>query len=173
MAVGHPPKLKAIADTDKKTDEIDAEELSRLVWLGSVPESYVPTDEIRECRALVRSRISLLEERTSFTNKIHSLLLDNGITRQVKPLSVKGRAVLEELSLPAPWDGLLSSYLSVIDTLTDEIEQLDDRIEARAAGLDETKLIMSKIKDILSQSRTRIRLKISAETGECHLYLHY
>ena len=46
MSVGHPPKLKAIAQTDKKTDRVDAKELSRLLWLGSVPESYVPTDEM-------------------------------------------------------------------------------------------------------------------------------
>jgi transposase len=111
--------------------------------LGSVPESYVPTDEIRECRALVRGRISLLEERTTFANKLHSLLLDNGITRRVKPLSVNGREFLEELSLSVPWDGLLSSYLAVIDMLTEEIEQLDERIEDRAAVLDETQLLMT------------------------------
>jgi transposase len=161
VVVGHPPKLKAIAQTDKKTDRVDAKELSRLLWLGSVPESYVPTDEIRECRALVRGRISLLEERTSFANKIHSLLLDNGITRRVKPLNVKGRAFLEELSLSAPWDGLLSSYLSVIDTLTEEIEQLDERIEDRAAVLDETQLLMT-IPGISHYSA----LVIYAELGE-------
>lgn len=38
VVVGYPPKLKAIAETDKKTDEIDDEELSRLVWMGSVPD---------------------------------------------------------------------------------------------------------------------------------------
>jgi transposase len=141
--VGHPPKLKAIAHSDKKTDQVDAAELSRLLWLGSVPESYVPTDEIRECRSLVRGRISLLQERTSFANKIHSLLLDNGITRQVKPLSQKGQTFLEELSLPAPWDDLLTSYLSVIDTLTEEIDHLDKRIEERAEGLEETRLLMT------------------------------
>jgi len=161
VAVGHPPKLKAIAETDKKTDEIDAKELSRLVWMGSVPESYVPTDEIRECRALVRGRISLVEERTRFVNKIHSLLLDNGITRRVKPLSVTGREFLADLALPAPWDGLLSSYLSVIDTLTDEIDELDERIEARAAGLDETRLLMT-IPGIAHYSA----LVIYAEVGE-------
>ena len=161
VVVGHPPKLKAIARTDKKTDKVDAEELSRLLWLGSVPESYVPTDEIRECRALVRGRISLLEDRTSFANKIHSLLLDNGITQRVKPLSVKGRAFLEKLSLPAPWDELLSSYLAVIETLTAEIEQLDDRIEERAKGIRETQLLMT-IPGIAHYSA----LVIYAEIGE-------
>lgn len=143
VKVGHPPKLKAIAQSDKKTDQVDAKELSRLLWLGSVPESYVPTDEIRECRSLVRGRISLLQDRTSVANKIHSLLLDNGITRQVKPLSVSGREFLQELSLPAPWDGLLASYLAVIETLTDQIDQLDERIEKRAEGLRATRLLMT------------------------------
>jgi len=161
VVVGHPPKLEAIARTDKKTDQIDAKELSRLLWLGSVPESYVPTDEIRECRALVRGRISLQEERTRFTNKIHSILLDNGITRRVKPLSVRGREFLAELSLSAPWDGLLSSYLSVIDTLTEEIEQLNNRIEERAEEVRETQLLMT-IPGIAHYSA----LVIYAEIGE-------
>jgi transposase len=161
VVVGHPPKLKAIAQTDKKTDQIDAKELSRLLWLGSVPESYVPTGEIRECRALVRGRISLLEKRTSFANKIHALLLDNGITRKIKPLSVKGRAFLDELSLPAPWDGLLSSYLAMIDTLTEEIDQLDERIDKRAEELRETQLLMT-IPGIAHYSA----LVIYAEIGE-------
>jgi len=143
VKVGHPPKLKAIAQTDRKTDQIDAKELSRLLWLGSVPESYVPTDEIRECRSLVRGRISLLQERTKYANKIHSLLLDNGMTEEVKPLSTSGRAYLEELSLPAPWDGLLASYLSVIETLTEEIDRLDERIEDRAKRLEATRLLMT------------------------------
>ena len=143
VKVGHPPKLKAIAQTHKKTDRLDAEELSRLLWLGSVPESYVPTDEIRECRSLVRGRISLLQERTKYANKIHSVLLDNGINCEVKPLSQRGREYLDELDLPAPWDELLSSYLSVIETLTEEIDVLDKRIEERAEGLRETQLLMT------------------------------
>ena len=143
VVVGHPPKLKAIAQTDKKTDEVDAKELSRLVLLGSVPESYVPTGEIRECRALVRGRTSLLEERTSFVNKIHSLLQDNGITREVKPLSVNGREFLDGLTLQEPWDELLSSYLSVIDTLTEEIEQLNELITERAKEIKEAQLLVT------------------------------
>lgn len=53
----------------------------------------------------MRGRISLMENRTSVVNKIHSLLLDNGITREVKPLSVQGQEFLAELSLSAPWMG--------------------------------------------------------------------
>lgn len=143
VVVAHPPKLKAIARTDKKTDKVDAIELSRLLWLDAVPTSYVPTDEIREARVLVRGRISLQEERTRFVNKIHALLLDNGITRKISAVSKSGRQELEKLELAAPWDGLLASYLSVIDTLGGEIDQLAERIKARAETLEETQLLMT------------------------------
>jgi transposase len=143
VTVAHPKKLNLIADTDKKTDRVDAKELARMVRLNSVPESYVPTDEIREARALVRGRQKLVENRTEYANKIHGLLSDHGITQKVKPLSVKGRESLRELSLPTPWDTLLESYIEMIETLTDEIEQLDEAIEDRAGSLKETQLLMS------------------------------
>jgi len=143
VTVAHPKELNQIADTDKKTDRVDAKELARMVRLNSVPESYVPTDEIREARALVRGRQTLVENRTKYANKIHGLLSDHGITEDVKPLSVEGRESLRELSLSSPWDGLLESYLEVIETLTEEIRNLDESIEECAGSLKETQLLMS------------------------------
>lgn len=143
VTVAHPGKLKIIANTDTKTDRVDARELSRILRLGSVPESYVPTDEIRECRALVRGRQSLVQTRTEYVNKIHGLLADVGISKKVKPLSVAGREFLEELSLETPWDALLSSYLDLIDELTEQKETLEEKIEARAESLQETQKLMT------------------------------
>jgi transposase len=143
VAVAHPKELNNIADTDKKTDRVDAKELARMRRLNSVPESYVPTDEIREARALVRGRQTLVENRTKFANKVHGLLSDHGITEDVKPLSVEGREFLRELSLPTPWDTLLESYLEMIETLTEEIQNLDATIEERAGSLKETQLLMT------------------------------
>ncbi len=143
VTVAHPKELNQIADTDKKTDRVDAKKLARMVRLNSVPESYVPTDKIRQARALVRGRQSLVENRTEYANKIHGLLSDHGITEDVKPLSFEGREFLQELSLPTPWDTLLESYLEVIETLTDEIQELEEVIEERAGSLKETQLLMT------------------------------
>jgi transposase len=143
VTVAHPGKLKLIANADTKTDRVDAKELSRILRLGSVPSSYVPTDEIRECRALVRGRQSLVETRTEYVNKIHGLLADVGISKNVKPLSVTGREFLEELSLETPWESLLSAHLGVVDELTEQIEELDGKIQARAESLPETQLLMT------------------------------
>ena len=143
VTVANPSKLKLISDTDKKTDRVDAKQLARMLRLGSLPESYVPTDEVREARALVRGRQTLVESRTEYTNKIHGLLSDHGITQDVKPLSVEGREFLSELSLPTPWDTLLASYLDIIETLTEQIESLETLIEERAGSLKETQLLMT------------------------------
>lgn len=58
-------------------------------------------------------------------------------------------------------DGLLSSYLSVIDTITEEIDQLNTRITERAEALEETRLLMT-IPGIAHYST----LVIYAEIGE-------
>ena len=143
VTVAHPKELTQIADTDKKTDRVDAKELARMLRLNSLPESYVPTDEIRQARALVRGRQGLVETRTEYANKIHGLLSDHGVGKDVKPLSVKGREFLRELSLPAPWDGVLESYLDVVETLTAQIETLEVEIEEFAGSVEETQLLMT------------------------------
>jgi len=161
VTVAHPGKLTLIANADKKTDRVDAKELARMGRLDSVPESYVPTNEIREARALVRGRQKLVENRTDYANKIHGLLSDHGITRNIKPLSVSGRESLRDLSLPPPWDELLASYLAMIGTLTEEIERLEATIEERAGSLEETQLLMT-IPSVSYYSA----LMIYAEVGE-------
>ena len=143
VTVAHPRELTQIADTDKKTDRVDAKELARMLRLNSVPESYVPSDEIRQARALVRGRQDLVETRTEYANKVHGLLSDHGVTADVKPLSTKGRESLRELSLPIPWNSVLSSHLDVIETLTEEIERLETEIEEFAGSLKETQLLMT------------------------------
>ncbi|SNR70426.1 Transposase [Halorubrum ezzemoulense] len=143
VTVAHPKKINQIADTDKKTDRVDAKELARMLRLNSVPESYVPSEAVREARALVRGRQTLVENRTKYANKVHGLLSDHGITEDVKPLSVEGREFLRELSIPTPWDELLDSYLDLIESLTEEIQKLEETIEQRAGSLKETQLLMS------------------------------
>jgi len=143
VTVAHPKELNQIADTDKKTDRVDAKELARMVRLNSVAESYVPTDEVREARALVRGRQTLVENRTKYANKIHGLLSDHGIIEDVKPLTIEGREFLRELSIPSPWDSLLESYIESIETLTEETQSLEETIEERAGSLKETQLLMT------------------------------
>jgi len=85
----------------------------------------------------------MVENRTKYANKIHGLLFDYGITEDVKPLNVPERESLREPSLPLPFDTLLESYLDLVESLTEEIQKLDETIKERAGSLKETQLLMT------------------------------
>ena len=91
----------------------------------------------------MRGRQTLVENCTKYANKIHGLLSDHAITEDVRLLNVTGRESLRELSLPIPFDTLLESYLDLIESLTEEIQKLDEAIEERAGSLKETQLLMT------------------------------
>ena len=67
-------KMAIIAKTGKKTDKIDAEKIANIVRMDFIPECYVPGKKIRGLRALVRQRNSLVQDRTRYINRVHSLL---------------------------------------------------------------------------------------------------
>ena len=66
--------------TLKKTDVVDAQKLARMSLSGVWRSYYVPSDDIREIRALIaeRSSYGLMATRTG--NRINSMLLRFGIT---------------------------------------------------------------------------------------------
>ena len=128
-----------------------------------IAQSYVPPEELRERRALVRGRKRLVEKRTDFKNEVHALLDKQGVSYDWDPFSVKGREILagEDLSLDLVGQQLLESFLSVIDEFTTQIEALEEVIEETAASLEATQLLMT-IPGVSFYSS----LLITAELGE-------
>ena len=102
-----------------KTDVADASKLARMSLSGVWRTYYVPSDDIRELRALIaeRSSYGLIATRTS--NRINSMLLRFGITigrEGSVTKSDKVRGVVE---------GLILDTSDEIDELTGEIEDED------------------------------------------------
>ena len=77
--LANPSRVGLIAQSKKKTDKHDAEILANLVRTNMLPLSYAPTHEIRNQRRITRFRTSLAELETIIKNKIHAILLRNGI----------------------------------------------------------------------------------------------
>jgi transposase len=69
VGVADPAQTKAIGYAEVKNDRLDAKLLAQLRRAGMVAESYVPPEELRERRALVRGRKRLVEKRTDFKKK--------------------------------------------------------------------------------------------------------
>ena len=60
VVLAHPLKTKAIASARIKSDSVDARILAHLLRADLIPESYVPSKEMREMRCLVRHRLSIV-----------------------------------------------------------------------------------------------------------------
>ncbi len=69
--LANPYKTKIIAEAKIKSDKLDARILSDLLRTDLIYESYVPKQEDRDRRSLVRHRITLSRTKTKLVNKVH------------------------------------------------------------------------------------------------------
>ena len=69
VVIADPAQTKAIGYAEVKNDRLDAKLLAQLRRAGMIAESYVPPEELRERRALVRGRKRLVEKRTDVKKK--------------------------------------------------------------------------------------------------------
>ncbi len=84
----------------RKTDRKDGEWIAKLLQYDLVPASFVPPLPIRELRDLCRSRIKLVQEHATVTNRIQAILEDANIKLASVASDVlgrSGRAMLEAI----------------------------------------------------------------------------
>ena len=75
VKLANPLKIKLIAESRMKNDDVDSEILAKLLRNNWIPESYVPPKEIREIRRIVRTRIQMSQSMRSYKNRIRYELL--------------------------------------------------------------------------------------------------
>jgi transposase len=64
----HPLRCKAIASARLKNDKVDAAILARLLRADLLPEAWIAPAEVRQLRALLRHRASLVRLGTQQRN---------------------------------------------------------------------------------------------------------
>jgi len=140
----NPLRTKAIAEARIKTDRIDAKTLAYLLRGDLVAESYVPSRKNRERRALIRHRASLIRMRVDIKNRIHALLDKHELTHNYTDLFGKqGLEWLHSLQLPAPDQEILQSNLKVVETLNEQIRNMDIQVAKDATSDEKAKLLMT------------------------------
>jgi transposase len=129
-----PAETKSMQGPKKraKNDRLDAGHLRDLMVIDRLPESWIPPDHLQEIRTLVRLRHSLIEERTTHKQRIHSQLFHNGYPQQKNLDSMEGRAQLEEMELPAAARQVVDLSLAMIDHLNEELEPIEAELRAYA-----------------------------------------
>ena len=125
--LSNPYKTRLIAEAKIKTDKVDARTLARLLRADMLSTCYVPSEEERSRRELLRHRMQLVKTRTEVRNRIHSLLDKHGLRIPYKTkFSKKSVAWLQEQSLDFMDDAILRSdlvILEAVEKLLSEINQ--------------------------------------------------
>ncbi len=138
VILSNPVKTKAIASAKIKTDKIDARILADLLRGGYIAECYVPDDATMQLRELVRYRADLVKARTRAKNRIHSILLMNGIRIQAEPFTRDFVKKLMELG-----NYRINGYMNVLESLNKEIKSASECIRQIANDDENCRLLMS------------------------------
>jgi transposase len=128
----HPLRCKAIASARLKNDKVDAAILAQLLRADLLPEAWIAPAKVRQLRALLRHRISLVRLGTQLRNRIHAVAADHGYDRSASYWTGPGRGWLAELDLPATSREIVTDCLAVIDALAVLIDRLDGELHAHA-----------------------------------------
>jgi transposase len=144
VVLANPLKTKAIASARIKSDKVDARILAHLLRSDLVAESYVPPKHLREVRALIRHRASIVKIRTMVKNKVHALIDKYGLASNFSDLFGKGGVEwLKRLELN-PLDRLmLDNHLQHIESLNQQLKRADEEIHSKASQDEDVKLLLS------------------------------
>jgi len=128
----HPLRCKAIASARLKNDKVDAAILAQLLRADLLPEAWIAPPPVRQLRALLRHRASLVRLRTQLQNRIHAVAADHGHDRAASYWTGPGRGWLAELDLPPVSREIITDALAFIDALAPVIDRLDREVRTRA-----------------------------------------
>ncbi len=127
--LANPTKTRAIAEARIKTDHVDANILCDLLRANLVAESYIPPKEIRNLRNIMRQRKTIVKGQTQIKNKIHSVLLMNGITLPYEGLCKKAiKWMLEEIKIETI-KSVLSTYVALLEQYELVLKKLEEKIK--------------------------------------------
>jgi transposase len=120
LILAHAKYLKAISYAKVKTDKVDSLTLARILRLDSIPAAHKISRQLRDLRDLMRSRLRLVQKRTSCYISIANLGRKLNCPDE---LIVAERAI--PASIPEPSRLQLKNLYAQIDLLNTQILELE------------------------------------------------
>ena len=143
VILANPRKTRIIAEAKIKNDKLDARILADLVRADLVAASYVPEEPIRQQRALLRQRRTLVQGTVAIKNRIHNQLDRHNLSHEYSDLFGKqGREWLRSLQLPSIEQTILNVEMKQLESLEDGIGELTEKIAIEASMEPRAKLLM-------------------------------
>lgn len=139
----HPLRCKAIASARLKNDKVDAAILAQLLRADLLPEAWIAPQPVRQLRALLRHRASLVRLGTQLRNRIHAVASGHGYDRTASYWTGPGRGWLAELDLPPVSREIITDCLAFIDALVPQIDRLDGELHQHAKADPRVRALMA------------------------------
>ena len=115
LTLAHAKFVKAIAYAKVKTDAVDALTLAQLHRADLIPRAHMVSPELRPFRALLRTRLHLVQKRTSAKNSVQRLLEQYN---EPEPLRLPDEATLQA-----------ALYAEQIELLGDQIHRIEQQLQ--------------------------------------------
>jgi transposase len=143
----HARKAKLMMGQINKTDKLDASGLALLLRNGTLPVVWIPPRELRDQRALLRTRMSLVRIRTRIKNRIHATFSQYGIRiEEVSDIfGVSGRGHVSERAaeLPPETRRSMDHSLTLLDQVQSHIDSIESRLHEILADTEDMRLLMT------------------------------
>lgn len=116
-----------------KTDRGDARWLRELLCEGRLPEAWIPPAHVREWRTRARLRKTLVDERTTWLQRVRATLFHHGVTGAPDELrSAAGREFLAALELPEATRERIEVALQIVEAIDQQIAPVERRLRQLA-----------------------------------------
>ncbi len=127
VLLAHPKKLRVIAESTRKTDNLDAQILAEFLALDMIPEAHRPPPRVREHRVLVRYRTYLQRRRSALKTKLRGIL--TRYNADVKNLfTKKGREYLATVELSDAHRFAVEQLVESLDHYTRQLSAADKKL---------------------------------------------
>ena len=141
--IGDAAHIRASYVRKQKTDRRDAAHILKLLIEGRFPRLWTPSAEQRNLRQLLIHRHKLVRIRVQVKNGLQHLMLNRGVQLKEKLWSQAGQKALRELTLAGWAAQRRKDLLSLLASLNEQIEQLDQATEKAAEENQEARLLMT------------------------------
>lgn len=141
----HARKAKLMMGMVNKTDKLDARGLNQLQRNGVLPVVWIPPRGLRDLRELTRTRMAMVEARTSLKNRYHATLAKYGL-RVEEASDIFSRGARDDLrkateELPEHTRYSAERVLEEIDRLGEEVKRFEERLAEEFKGNREVELL--------------------------------
>jgi transposase len=128
-----------------KTDRLDARGLATLLRVGTLPEVWIPTAQMRDLRGLLRTRLAMRRQASLIKNRIHAAIRRYGLRQDAYSNLFSGQARVQlsiyVASLPSHTRLATTQEWEMLDEIEERIDRLEKQIKESIARVEWVRLL--------------------------------